>query len=449
MTADAKKTTYLIYVPNEDIKEYTKRRMVMSDTQHKLKIQAPSGINSADPNNDNLLHDLTAALTGGDAVFDFFSGNVQALQNLYQTIATSGDSVWIDGIDKNGMPVKYVDNGNHFLSIGSKIDDTDTLEKGTGSTTDYKQVGIAYVTLTTDQGTSQLIVNTIHYAGIGIAGIAATPALFKLLKPIVKAVAKFIKNLAVSIYNKVKSGFSTDDGEEAEDNVNEEASSAAEEASEEGVEVGESIFADVSFTILDGVGVVVAVGTIAVVLILELLSKQMTNWVRFYNVTQSDLQFGICWLKSSAGAEIAPAKVGETADVPKISKAPTPPWVTSSDTVIYRSDLQFINTNVLKGVGYVLNAAPSGDFPGFRVMVDIPNVGDNSIYVGFNTDDCSSVWDNNKDKNIGLTMKATSGKYTLRIATNKVSGKSPSPVNETEGYNYEHLIVLTDGSVVV
>lgn len=422
----------------------------MSDTQHKLKVQAPSGINSADPNNDNLLHDLTAALTGGDAVFDFFSGNVQALQNLYQTIATSGDSVWIDGTDeKSGMPVKYVDNGDHFLSIGAAIHDTDTLQNGTGSTTDYKQVGIAYVTLTTDQGTSQLIVNTIHYAGIGIAGIAATPALFKLLKPIVKAVARFIKNLAVSIYNKVKSGFSTDDPEEAEDNVEGEAGQAAEEAGEEGAEVAEGIFADVSFTILDGVGVVVAVGVIAVVLILELLSKQMTNWVRFYNVTQGDLQFGICWLKGSAGAEIAPAKVGKTATVTKISKAPTPPWVTSSDTVIYRSDLQFINTNVLEGIGYVLNADPSGDFPGFRVMVDIPSAGDNSIYVGFVKDDCESVWNAHKDQNTGLTMKATSGKYTLRIATNKVSGKSPSPVDETEGYNYEHLIVLTDGSVAV
>jgi hypothetical protein len=51
------------------------------------------------------------------------------------------------------------------------------------------------------------------------------------------------------------------------------------------------------------------------------------------------------------------------------------------------------------------------------------------------------------NRNDDLTMTATSGKYTLSIATNKNSGESPSPLDATEGYNYEHLIVLTDGSI--
>lgn len=422
-----------------------------ASSDHKLDLRTVDGISTADPNNDNLLHDLTAGLTGGDAVFDFFSGNIQALQNLYETIATSGDSVWIDGIDeKSGMPVKYVDNGTHFLSVGAQIHDTDTLEKGTGSTTNYKQVGVAYVTLTTNQGTSQTMLTTIHYAGLGIAGIAATPALMKLLKPLVKAAAKFLKNLAMKIYNKVKGGETTEDPDEAEDTVESEAGDAADEAGEAGAEVGEGIFADVSFTMLDGIGVVVAVGVIAVVLILALLEKQMTNYVKFFNVTQKDIDFGICYITGSTGPQIAPAKVGQTASVTKISPAPTPPWVTSSDTVIYRSDLQFINNNELKGIGYVLNAKKSGDFPGFRVMINIPNTGDNSLFVELvDNQDCQKVWDAQKDKNTGLISSATSGKYQLRIATNKISGKSPSPIDSTEGYNYEHLIVLTDGSVKV
>ncbi len=421
----------------------------MAPVQHNIKIQTPDGVNTSDPNNDNLLRNLTAALTGGEAVYDFFSGNIEALNNLYQTIATGGDDVWIEGKDKNGNPVQYVDNGGHFINVGAQIHDRDTLRNGTGSTTNYKEVGTAYVTLTTDQGTSILIINTIHYAGLGIAGIGFTGPLLKLLKPIVKAVVKFIKNLTSRIFNKANSGETTDDPNEAEDNVSEEANGAAEDAGEAGAEVGEGIFADVSFTVMDTVGIVVAVGALAVVLILALLEKQMTDYVKFFNATSIDLQFGICWLKGSAGAKIAPAKVGETTLVKKISKAPTPPWVVSSDKVIYRSDSTFINTDTLKGIGYVLNAKPTGDFPGFRVMVDIPNDGDNSLYIGFENGDCKSVWNDRKDQNTGKVAKINSGKYTLYIATNQVRGKSPSPVNSTEGYNYEHLIVLTDGTVNV
>ena len=44
-------------------------------------------------------------------------------------------------------------------------------------------------------------------------------------------------------------------------------------------------------------------------------------------------------------------------------------------------------------------------------------------------------------------MKATSGNYTLQIASNQLNGQSPSPLDATQGYNFEHLIVLTDGSI--
>lgn len=414
---------------------------------HQFKLTTQSGLNTSDPNADSLLKNLTLALEGGDTTFDLFSGNIQALHNLYQTIATGGDSVWLDGTDEDGNPVSYIDNGNHFLSVGAQVHDRETLQNGTGSTTNYKEVGTAYVTLTTDQGTSIQTLMIIHYAGIGIAGIGLTGPVFKILKPLVKSAVNFLKNLASKIYNKVQNGETTDDTDDAEDTVDDEASTAAEEAGEEGAEVGEGIFADVSFGIADGVGVVVAVGAIAVVLILALLKKQMTNYVRFYNATDIDLQFGLCYTTGSTGTQIAPAKVGETIAVKKISPAPTPPWVTSTDTVIYRSDLQFINNNELKGIGYVATAKPSGDFPGFKVMVDIPNSGDNSLYIGFEDGDCSSVYDQHSGDNTALTASVTSGKYKLQIATNRNSGQSPSPIDSTEGYNYEHLIVLTDGTV--
>ncbi|MDH5477913.1 MAG: hypothetical protein OEY50_06255, partial [Nitrospinota bacterium] len=103
------------------------------------------------------------------------------------------------------------------------------------------------------------------------------------------------------------------------------------------------------------------------------------------------------------------------------------------------------NTDSLKGVGYVLKARPTGDFPGFNVMVNIPNDGANSLYASFiPTDDCDGYWNSHKDKDTGLVTSATSqdGKYKLILATNQGSGKSPSPMNGEEGYNYEHLLLI-------
>ena len=49
-------------------------------------------------------------------------------------------------------------------------------------------------------------------------------------------------------------------------------------------------------------------------------------------------------------------------------------------------------------------------------------------------------------KDFNLTATANSGRYKLSIATNANKGQSPSPYDGSQGYNYEHLLVLTDGS---
>jgi hypothetical protein len=66
-------------------------------------------------------------------------------------------------------------------------------------------------------------------------------------------------------------------------------------------------------------------------------------------------------------------------------------------------------------------------------------------------DDCNDFWQQfDDDPGTGqetLTMQATYGKYTLAIALNQLDGQSPSPLDGTMGYNFEHLIVLTDSSI--
>ncbi|PSB20982.1 hypothetical protein C7B65_06155 [Phormidesmis priestleyi ULC007] len=427
----------------------------MTTAPHQIRLTQSPTLTTADPNEPNLLHELTAALTGGTAVYDFFSGDSQALQNLYETISTTDDTAWLDGLDKSGNPVKYVAQGNNYLMVSASVTDTDPIQNGTG--TDYKQVGAAVVTLTTDAGTGQLVVHAIEYSGDGVGGLLITPVIKNVLVFAVKTMKNFVKSLASRTFKSAEDGYEGDD--EAEETAEQDAEDAASDAGEEGAELAEGIVADFSVSL--GAGAAFGVGAVLIVVmgILQLISKEMTNFVKFYNVTAEDIQFGMC-IVPEGGSKQGPADVGKTATITKVSPAKAPPGIMPSDTAIYYSNLSFINTNPLESLGYVLEATPSGDFPGFRVAVAVPLLEDNLLYLGFTTEDCNTLWqelspDPNQDPpspgkgTTNLTMTATSGKYTLRIATNQVSGKSPSPLDATEGYNYQHLIVLTDGSISV
>ena len=419
-----------------------------SSQKHNLKVHAKNSVGQADSNDTSLVQLIKEALIGGQAVEDFFEGNFTALNQLYETVATGGDSVWLDGTnEKTGLPMHYVNDGKNFLSVNIGHIDHDVLKNGTGSTDNYKQAGSIAITLTTDQGTSVQAVHIVEYAGLGLGGFLTTPALTKyIIKPALRTMVRFIKNLVSKVFK--RGSGSASDPNDAENGANEEAETAAAESGEEtSSEVG--VFATV-LEYSSEISFVVGVGVFAVVLIIYLLEKQMTDYVKFYNATSEDVDFGICWLKSGSGAELAPAKIGETSVVKKMGSAPTPPGVISSDKVIYRSDSTVINTDSLKGIGFVMNAKAKGDFPGFKVMVDVPSVGDNSLYIGFgNNSDCKTVWDHQSGKNTNLTAVTESGKYKLQIATNANSGESPNPYNMEDGYNYEYLIVLTDGTIEI
>ena len=299
------------------------------------------------------------------------------------------------------------------------------------------------MTFSTDQGTSQQTVNEIQYAGMGVGALA----LGKIGLTVLKNAKKYFQSVIKS--NGSASEDPTDDADDAENEADSELEQGAEEASEEGVEITEDVAADFTWAISDSIAGLVGVGVMGVVLVINLLEKQMYDYVRFYNATSLDIDFGIGWVKGNTGVKLGPADVGQTATVEKIGPVPAPPGVTSNESGVSYSQLQFINNEVLEGIGYVLQAKPSGDFPGFRVMVDIPNAGDNSLYVGLNDDDCTTVWNEQKNLDTNLTASVTSGKYTLSISTNQNSGKSPSPLDKTDGYNYEHCIVLSDGTVDV
>jgi hypothetical protein len=187
--------------------------------------------------------------------------------------------------------------------------------------------------------------------------------------------------------------------------------------------------------------------------LLQLTTVDVRDYVQFYNLTSQDIQFGVGYLPWDVSCK-GPAPVGQTATIKAVGSPPTVPGILPDDTVI---NYALITMDNLEGdLGYVLEATPSGDFPGFRVAVYVAGADMGSyLYLAFTNDDCNEFWqqfdpfdpDKQGTGQDALTMNATSGNYTLSIALNQLSGQSPSPLDGTMGYNFEHLIVLTDGSI--
>ncbi len=420
--------------------------------QHKFKMGTGAKV-SAVKQDENLLDILAKAVDyGSDFVHDLFLNDLSKLNQFYSLIATNGESSWVNGTDTNtGFPIWYVVDGDSVLTIGVYLTEKgkSILRQGTDSIDSFQDIGFAYINLITNSGTqkqsiSQVATNIVQYAGEGIPKIEAGDGLKNVIKNTVSVVKKFVKRVITLAFE----GKVTNNPTIAQENATSNAEKAAKEASvqEETIPIseGETIAADIEISVVDAIGLVFSLGTLTLTIILNILSKEIRSFVRFYNLTNQDLEFSICWIKENVAVAVSPMLPQNPITIPKISPAWTPPWIIGSDPISY-IDMVFANTDKLKGIGYVLKARPNNDFPGFNVMVNIPNSGDNSLQLSFVTNDvCNSYWQDHKDKDTNLTMSTTSGNYTLKIATNQVKGESPSPVDGAEGYNYEHLVILEE-----
>lgn len=417
----------------------------------KIQLQPASTVPTAAGNQPNLLQMLQSALQGGTPVYNFFSTYHQTLQTFYDTIATGDDTIWLDGTDANGNPVSYVQVGNNFLTLSANITDTKPLENGTG--TDYQPVGVATVTISIDNfGTHIVAVHNILYAGMALGGIGIlAPFVSGALQAYRFYTSDLVKRAAIYVDN---------DGLQPPDTAGEDAAAIDAEAAE-----GASNIPDISpylpqLEIEIGTGEVVgAIGgsiLILVMVLLQLMLVEVRNYVQFYNVTSQDIQFGIGYLPWGNVSCNGPAPVGQTATIKAVGSPSTVPGIIPDATVINYSLITMDNSGTGDSIGYVLEATPSGDFPGLRVAVYVAGDGSNtSLYLAFTNDDCNDFWQQFDPPHQGvpgtgkttLAMQATSGNYTLYIALNQLNGQSPSPLDGTMGYNFEHLIVLTDGSI--
>lgn len=407
---------------------------------------------SAVQNTSSLQTALSQAVShGGETVFDIFRNDLGAINKLHEDIATGGPSIWIDGTDSHtGLPTQYVSSGESQLVIGFYLTDAgkEAVESGTPGTgpDDWEDIGYSYVTLVTGAGTntprvSQLSTHLVQYVGDGIPEIAIENGLRDLVKTVVSRVKKFVTK-TINLIAELATGMTAEEAKEA---ASRRAAQAAEEASIENEEIviGErTITANMVFDVVQVVGFIFQLGVLALGILLRLISKRIVCHLRFYNTSTADIDLSICWVKEDAALASAPMLPQTPVTVPAVGPAWTPPWIIG-DKAVHFVDIVIVNTDALKGVGVVLKADATDDFPGFNAMVNVPNRGKNSLNISFGReDDCHSYWQTHKNEHESLTISADHTPYSLRLATNQLDGTSPAPGDGTKGYNYEHLLAL-------
>ncbi|WP_106253949.1 hypothetical protein [Phormidesmis priestleyi] len=410
----------------------------MANPLPQVQFRASHTLNGA-PDRPTLVQNLHAALKGGNPTYDFFSGDMAALHDIAQQIANNGDSAWqqasqpsslgYDFLDPNA-PVHYV-KGSKGTLVVQVLADNSILGQ---DTPDYKQAGIATTYLVTDQGPISVIVNWVEKLGPAIASVAIAPALLAILG----AFKTFLQSYLTRAYSAIAEG-ATDSATVSE----EAATEAAEDAAIDGEVVADEVALSLTFSPLAIVGIAVAAIAAIIAIILFFLAKTMICLVKIFNYTDQTLNLALCY-----EYDLVAKEVPQSGSMPPIGIAPAPPGVKPLDSVIYRADYQFQNDSSVNGLGVVIHGDGSGDFPGMTAVIDIPAVGNNSLYVDLkNTEDWDQLYENiDHGQYDQLTMGVSNSGYQLSIATNQLRGESPSPITGETGYFYEYLIVIEKGA---
>jgi len=397
-------------------------------------------VTKAAPESLPFLEVLQLAVAGGEATYDFFAGDYGALQRLANQISTGGDAAWTNVATAAGLnydfldatlPASYVRDGDATLVVQFHAS-TQVMGE---ATTDYKQAGIATTYLVTDQGPVDVIVSYVEKLGPPVAGAALLPAITAILG----AVKTFFQQVISKAFSAAEGG-ATDAAEVAAD--------AAEEAGEEAAVDGEIIADELAISIEFGplaiVGIAIAIITLVVSVILFFLAKTMTCFVKVYNFTDEEITLRLCHQY-----DLEVKQEPKTGVLPAMGVPPAPPGVTALSKVIYRADYTFLNSDDLKGLGAVIQATGSASpsdptgFPGLTAMLDVPSVGDNSIYVSMDgSTDCGTVWSNFAGTFTKVAKSTCSGVYRIYMATNQLRHKSKDPITGADGYFYEFIVVV-------
>lgn len=406
----------------------------MTDPLPQVKLRAGDSLSGA-PATPSLLQLLQTAAQGGRATYDFFSTEAAARKELAGLVA-KGDSVWTLHQDAaelghdflaSGRPA-YVASGSHGQLILQTQLSPEVLQ---ADAPDYKEAGIATMWMVTDHGPLDVFTTTVEKLGPGVTAAALGPALLTLLGA--------LKTYVTSFFSSVTEAAGAGAGE-AEAIATEAAETAAAEAEVDGEIIAEEVVLSVEFGPAAIVGLVIAAAIIVFMILSFGLSKTMTAWIRVFNASKYPLQLGIAY-----DYNLAIRQQPEDGLLPPPGTAPAPPGVKPACSVIYRADYILQNDNTWKGLGAVVQARPSSGGPGLTFAIDIPSVGANSLAVAIDgTINPSGLYHQIEGRATTLSMASgrQDGSYGVLMGTNQIQYESPSPLDGSNGFNYEYVVLI-------
>jgi hypothetical protein len=165
----------------------------------------------------------------------------------------------------------------------------------------------------------------------------------------------------------------------------------------------------------------------ALPMLAEFLGHAMTHALIVQNVTGTDFT----WTETIVH--------GESAIQPGQNALPGLKHESGADgdvTLSSSASFQNVNYTDYGAIGYVLQLHPADGSPAATLVVNVPWVGDNAIWVGQSDEDPNQLYEEHSVPDGRLSVTASFGSYKVTWSINKLSG-------ETEGaYFYGVLGVI-------
>ena len=388
---------------------------------------------------------------GGPGVQQVFADDLGTLAALLAAARGDG-STWIRGTDRTtGLPTTYVAIGTTFLSLGLYLDDAAPTIMTDGAS-DEARLGFIYLTVSRQvaSGSSsadpitlvtQAMSSQVTYRGGPLPAFSAGEGLQDLAAFLVRKATSFVGSVFELAWESATTGDLGVAGRAAADAV----TRAAADASGPSVISGPGgLQVDTEMIMTTGEALALGLGIVAVLALfsLTLLAKQQTAYVRIYNLCPAELDIGLAWLHPD-NAYTGPVGT-HLITVPGTGPVWTPPWIIGKQAISYTGWV-LGNTDGLSRVAAVFRIGPDDAQPGADIMIDIPVAGDNSMAAVIGASDFTEqFWEQQRGQSSGLTLTSpeATAPYRIRMATNQLSGRSPSPVTGALGYHYEFVVVI-------
>lgn len=382
---------------------------------------------------------IDAAKAGGDATQGYFDAANQTASywNWFSQTQGSNEDPWAPGTDPQGNPIEMSSNGNLDMRMGAFFRSSGEGLTAAHLTADDPPPIVGIATVQTHNTTSNLSGDISFGLGLtGIpVGIVLTKALFgDLIKPVYANLKTAVGKLVESFKESAEVESPDIDPEEEAEGPLDEATQAEEQIGGDlGEEGAEYLAIDWGSALLEGAGLG---AVMAIPMIVNFLGHKMINSVVINNLTDSDFEWQLLSQVHGA-ASVMPAADSKNT-IPKMDYNVDSWGDKTTVKVAYEARFQFINSNDLGSIGYVLSLAPTGGAgQTAKIAVAVPWAGDNGMWVGSSNADPQTIYDQNTDPDGQLSKSATFGGYKVTLGINKLSG-------ETDGAYFYGLIVAIE-----